>query len=143
MPDAIARAYELFSKYSADTAVHAADCAADSAVVEQVLSRISTKPLRELEELDLLDYFYLAIDHVGSVASFKHYLPRILELIARGGSVTFSLDVLLDKLRRGGAEEWPHEERAVLRDFFAALPSDVRASLSPIAVQETVPTESE
>lgn len=119
----VLRAYEVFRRYDGgvlhDTS--GSDCS-DDRIAESISSDLNAKPLHELDRDDLLDYFYLAVDHIGTISQFKHFLPRILELWAEEPSETFTGEELLRIVRQSGAASWPLEERAVLRDFFRAVP---------------------
>ena len=139
MDEIISRAYGIFASYAAGTlATAGSDCSPGDDVVSEIASILVSKPLRDLSGNDLLDYYYLAIDDLGTVTDFKHYLPRIMELIW-GGSDTFSLDVLLLKLDASAVAEWPLGERTVLREFFANLPEHARSFLQSKDIEEVIP----
>ena len=75
--------YEVFSGYSRP---HLRDaypdaCSAGDGVSEKIDEELRRKSLGDLSDADLLDYYYLAVYHVGTSEDFKFYLPRILELM--------------------------------------------------------------
>jgi hypothetical protein len=97
-----------------------------------VTAQLEGKILREIHEDDLSDYFYLAVLHIGTPDHFKHFLPRVLELVAdspHGPTAT----ALLDRLRDADVGNWTAEEREVICDFFRATP----ATLGDFGIRET------
>lgn len=71
---------------------------------------------------DLHFYAFCAMTTMGDVQDFRHFLPRILELL-NDDDFLGSLDreVVLSKLRYGKWEAWPEEEQGVIREYLNAL----------------------
>jgi hypothetical protein len=84
MMENVANLYQVFSKYPEAPlrATDPNDCSAGDGFAEQLYETLAGKPLASLSESELLDYYYLAVSHIGNGDDFKHYLPRILELMA-------------------------------------------------------------
>lgn len=62
-------------------------------------------------------YAFKAMSTWGDAADFRWYLPRIAELVARGG---LELDLLTGKLVHGAWTTWPAAERAAVVAFLDA-----------------------
>ena len=81
-----------------------------------------SKPLGDLLAADLERYAFKAMSTLGTVQDFKHFLPRLLELVARDGEIgSTDVEVVLGKLRYAGWTRWPQDERVCLEQFLAAL----------------------
>jgi hypothetical protein len=115
---AVEALYTIFESYSLHANTRACPCChtpADEGVLH-------AKPLRELSAKDLQMYTRDAILVWGSEADFKHFLPRIFELM------TTVRDPMLDfteppwvfaKLRLGHWENWAITEQEAVRHYFA------------------------
>lgn len=76
-------------------------------------------PLHELSEEQLSTYSWKAMTTWGNVDDFKHFLPRIFELIAISDLAD---DVtVLNKLNYAGWDIWVTEERDAVSSFLIAL----------------------
>jgi hypothetical protein len=135
--DILSEAYATFVTYSGTNMTDADpnDCSAGNGTSEAISELLNSKPLRELSDLDFCDYHHLAVQHVGNANNYRHFLPRLLELIAKG-----KLDgsTLLDKLASAEAASWPIGERRIIRDFFRACPSAIDGTSTPEQVQDTL-----
>lgn len=115
--EAIEQLYEVFAKYPANFNM-------DGSPMYQELAQwnraLTIKPLRHLSEDDLRIYYFKAMTTLGDVNDFKHFLPRILELLS---VLPFDFDewVTLDKLKYGNYETWPTSEKEVIRQFLFAF----------------------
>jgi hypothetical protein len=79
-------------------------------------------PLRQLRTEDLGVYPFKAMTTFGTVDDFRHFLPRIAELLARDGVVhTTDLVLFAGKLVYGGLASWPERERVAVRAWLDAL----------------------
>ena len=111
--------YQVFSKYPEaplrDSDPN--DCSAGDGFAEKLYETLRGKPLGSLSELELLDYYFLAVSHIGTVDDFKHYLPRILELMATARKSLLSPKMLADKLKEAEFSAWPLEERQAVIGF--------------------------
>lgn len=113
----VSAAYITFAPYPCRPLVQQPDDCASEETIGTLNQRLRDKDLRQLSASDLVDYFYLAIAHIGSVEDFKHYLPRVLELMAFD-SEAFSPEILMHQLRATGVESWPANERLVVLNFY-------------------------
>lgn len=83
---------------------------------------LHAKPLRELDEDDLGRFPFKAMSTFGDVDDFRHFFPRIAELITYyGHSRACDLGVLARKLPYGEWERWPEPERAAILRWLGAL----------------------
>lgn len=81
--------------------------------------KIHSKELRHLDEDDLSRYAFKAMTTWGDTEDFKHYLPRIFELLS---TTDFIVDksVVLGKLEYGKWRDWSNEEKTAITDFLLA-----------------------
>lgn len=112
---AIEALYETFSVYPFQSTMEGCPCCVSEADEEQIHSKL----LRALNEDDLGRYARKAMTTWGDTEDFKHYLPRILELMA---TTDFAVDtfVVLGKLEYGQWQTWPEEERKAITNFIWA-----------------------
>jgi hypothetical protein len=112
--------YQTFSSYPLPRHVNGCPhCVSDA---DHVL--LYSKELRELGPRELSRYSFKAMSTWGDVDDFRHFLPRIFELISVDGSWTVP-EVVFKKLPYGHWETWPAYERQALKTFFEALWSNV------------------
>lgn len=81
-------------------------------------------PLRQLPPSAFQMYLWKAVSTWGSTEDFKHFLPRILEIVANpnfAGDAELDTDFLFHKLLYVEWPEWPRNERGALSNFFCAL----------------------
>lgn len=104
--------YATFNAYPKPIRVEGCPCCV-SAADQAALHR---KPLRQLEPDDLNQYAFKAISTWGSVADFKHYLPRIFELMTGDDFLTDTF-VVVGKLPYAEWETWTDEEQSSIRNF--------------------------
>lgn len=86
---------------------------------------LHVRPLGALSPDDLRRYTTKALTTFGDVDDFKHFLPRLLELLAREveGADTLGYDeeILGGKLALANYASWPEAERAAVEAFLDAL----------------------
>ena len=117
---AIENLYAAFESYSAnavDIKVNSCDCC----VNDQEIRDITIKPLRELTEDNLGHLSRSAISTFGSVDHYKHFLPRILDLMTQPGSDLLGDFTCFEKLNYGEWETWPEAEQKAIHDYFEAF----------------------
>lgn len=115
--DAIARLYEVLARYPAPTHDHYSPY---TGITPEVAARLRRAPLRELAVDDLERYTRATMTTWGDVAQFKHYLPRIFELVAtRPGGL--DVPCALGKLDEAAWQTWPDDERDAIEAYLAAL----------------------
>jgi hypothetical protein len=120
---AVADLYRTFSRYPADD--HFAGC--PHCVTDADHALLHSKPLRELQPRELSKYAFKAMSTWGSDDDFRHFLPRIFELLAFDGGTGDWTDpeIAFGKLSYGNWRAWPDEEQTSIVGFFHALWSNV------------------
>lgn len=98
-------------------------------------ARLYSRPLRSLTGDDLGRYASKAMTTWGDEHDFRHFLPRILELVVSGNLGTL-VEIVLGKLAYANWSTWPGREQAVLRTFLrlrwrAGLSQDAAEGLDP------------
>jgi hypothetical protein len=78
-------------------------------------------PLRRLRREDLDVYPFKAMTTFGDVDDFRHFLPRIAELLIEGAIGAADLGVVAGKLAYGEWTRWPQPERAAVLAWLDAL----------------------
>lgn len=115
LEDAIERLYTVFARYRRPAVVEGCPCcvgAADQA-------KLHARPLRALGEEELRRYAFKALTTWGTEDDLRHFLPRILELVA-WNQLGIDPQTVLGKLAYGHWERWPGDERAAIRAFLDA-----------------------
>jgi hypothetical protein len=112
---AIGGLYRAFERYPTPRRLEFCDHCRD----EEEYQGLLTTPLRQLDADDLDLYVGTALTTCGDVDDFKHFLPRILELMVEA-DFTSAPEALLDRLALAGWQTWPTEESAAVRAFLAA-----------------------
>ncbi|WP_019947144.1 hypothetical protein [Hymenobacter aerophilus] len=88
---------------------------------------LTANPLRALTEEDLRIFYFKALTTWGNLSDFRHFLPRILELLT-----TFSGDweewVALNKLNYGHWQTWSEAVQKAMRRYLRALWHEVLIS---------------
>lgn len=132
--DVIERLYIVFGNYPLRGTIESCPCCGAA----QHARRLHTVPLRELTADDLAAYAFRAMTTVGDVSDFKHFLPRLLELIGLAG---FPIDkeVVFGKLQYGKWREWPATERAAVEAYLDELWT--RARRRTLRADPSVPEE--
>ena len=117
---AIDALYKTFVIHSATSSMEGCPCCVSNADKEQ----LHTKQLRQLDEDDLSRYAFKAITTWGDTNDFKHYLPRIFELLA---TTDFIVDtfVVFGKLDLGKWRTWTENEQRSITEFLLAWWSDL------------------
>lgn len=116
--DAIDGLYFEFEKYPSNLNMIGSPMYGDK--LNSWNSTLCSIPLRELSGEDLSRYSFKALTTWGEINDFKHFLPRIFELL-----VSFDYDVeewlVMDKLNYGKWETWPKSEISVLNNYFLSF----------------------
>jgi len=108
--ESLEQMYSIFSAYPKPDRIEGCPCCVSDA--DQ--AELHTEPLRELQNLD--QYAFKAISTWGSVEDFKHFLPRVFELMIGEGFLTDTF-VVLGKLAFGGWKDWPEVEQKGIQRF--------------------------
>ena len=117
---AIEDLYKTFAIYPFRSSMEGCPCCVSNADKAQ----LHTKRLKQLEDEDLSRYAFKAMSTWGDTDDFKHYLPRIFELLA---TTNFSVDtfVVLGKLDYGEWSTWTENEQKSITDFLMAWWTDL------------------
>lgn len=117
---AIQNLYDTFSIYPFKSTMEGCPCCVSDSDKE----KIHSKQLIELTEDDLSRYAFKAMTTWGDTTDFKHYLPRIFELLA---TTDFIVDtfVVLGKLEYGKWRTWTEKEQKSITDFLMAWWTDL------------------
>lgn len=109
--------YTVFVRYALDPHMEGSPSYAELAKWNQILA---AQPLRNLSKDDLSIFYFKAMSTWGKVEDFKHFLPRIFELLT-----TFPHDwevwVAFDKLNYGGWQTWSKQEQEAIRQYLLAF----------------------
>lgn len=114
----VEKLYRVFARYPLPPRIEGCPCCVGPER-EGALHRV---PLRALREAELGFYAFKALSTFGTVADFKHFLPRIAELLTQGEPLgAADVGVIATKLARAGCTTWPDDERDALRGWSALL----------------------
>ncbi len=117
--EATSKLYSVFKPYVVHGDLRGRSC--DCCVTDEEIRLLLSKPLKELTEGDLRHFMSSAISTFGNVEDYKHFLPRILELMqeAETGVLEDFLD--FEKLNYGEWEIWGEKEINAIDDYFFEL----------------------
>lgn len=114
---AVENLYSTFNKYSTE-GIQYCDC---GCINEEDVKKLSSKTLSELEEDHLISYHGSAMYTWGDVEHYKHFLPRICELISINRNFSFvTLYVLQVKLEHAEWRKWSENEQQAIKDYVIA-----------------------
>jgi len=85
---------------------------------------LQAQPLRELDPDHLWKYSMDALLVWGDEAVFKHFLPRIFELLATLPNPSLQLidqEIMFSKFRHGNWRAWPDEEQAAVEGYLHSV----------------------
>ena len=85
---------------------------------------LQAQPLRELDPDHLWKYSMDALLVWGDEAVFKHFLPRIFELLATLPDPSLQLidqEIMFRKFRHGNWRAWPDEEQAAVEGYLHSV----------------------
>lgn len=97
-----------------------------------------SSPLRQLSSNALTKFSMKALTTWGNEDEFRHYLPRMLELIVCEPGWT-EITTLFGKLRTGDWRTWPCDEQRAIETYFvtlwrAMLRGEIDVSLADLAL---------
>ncbi|SFQ01685.1 hypothetical protein SAMN04515668_1166 [Hymenobacter arizonensis] len=125
----IEQLYEVFAKYPLNLSMDGSPLFEEK--IAQWNRLVAANPLRELSVDDLRIYHFKTMTTWGEVNDFKHFLPRIFELLAEL-PIDFDEWVALNKLNYGKYTSWPIPEQVAVQRFLMAFwkkllqePSDI------------------
>ena len=109
--------YLVFAPYGADGNMSGSP---NYGELDQWNAALFSKPLRDLTAEDLARYSGKAITTWGTVKDYKHFLPRILELIGLI-QVPYEVWVTFDRLEMASWTEWPQQEKRAIERYMLLL----------------------
>lgn len=112
---AIERLYQVFALHRASLRCYCTCC-----VTPEDNQRLLSKRLRELSANDLWYYLQMAMTTWGEVEDFKHFLPRIIEVVVDDG-MDFGVFEVVPKLAYAEWSQWPEQEQAAVLSAFDEL----------------------
>jgi uncharacterized protein YjbI with pentapeptide repeats len=115
---AIEQLYRVFASYRQPARSHVSPWAG---IKEAEIQKLYSAPLARLAEDDLATYARRALSVWGDASELRHYLPRILDLVARGRRGWLDADLFLSKLEQAGWKSWPEVEKATIERYLHEL----------------------
>jgi len=101
--------YQVFAKYRLRPDIDACP----HCVTESDKESLQKKTLRELTASDLEKYIFKAVTTWGDEYDFKHFLPRILEIMDELPS-----EMVFIKLQSNHWKTWPSQEKDAIAVYF-------------------------
>jgi hypothetical protein len=117
---AVRELYYVFRPYVSRRHPEGCPCCVTDADKKKLFS----KPLEQLTSDDLGRFAWKVLTTWGNENDLKHFLPRLLELVAEDDCVPFDREVLFGKLRLGRWTTWERTEQLALVRYFDAVWSD-------------------
>jgi hypothetical protein len=106
--------YETFARFGLAAVAGCPHCVDDDD--QRAIRRV---PLRQLTGHDLHRYAFKALTTWGAADDLRHFLPRLLELAARGDMVV-DVATVMGKLPLAQWSTWPPDQRHAVETFVAA-----------------------
>jgi hypothetical protein len=118
LQDALQTLYTQFARYPLKPVI--AGC--PHCVSGDDNDQLHVRPLRQLTPHDFRRYAFKALTTWGDADDFRHFLPRLLELIAFDDFKSLvNAEIVTDKLRYAQWQQWDKHEVRAVRDYFIAL----------------------
>ena len=119
LAEAIEMLYRVFSRYPLAEYIEGCPCCV-SASDEEPFHRT---PLRNIKADELHRYAFKAMTTWGGTEDFKHFLPRLFELVIAEESIVDEIDaeVLFGKLSYARWQQWPLQEQSAVKDYLDTL----------------------
>ena len=113
----VATLYDVFKPYRLGDDL--AGC--EHCVPPEDSAMLSSKPMREMSASDLNRFAFKSMSTWGTDRHFKHFLPRLLELLLDNYAAFDFPESLIRKLEYAKCDNWPDNERNAVIDFFEYL----------------------
>lgn len=114
----VEKLYTVFADYRLRENVEGCPCCVTPA--NQTV--IHSKPLRRLNYEDLEIYAFKAMLTWGAPEDWKHFLPRIFEILAfEEGGWSPASEAIISRLDDADWEQWPDPEREAVEEYLTAL----------------------
>lgn len=112
---AVAQLYSTFQRYPLRAKIDSCPCCRTPSETRH----LHTKSLKTLDAEDLFLFTFRAMTTVGDANDFRHFLPRILELLPNDFPV--EPEVVLGKLDYAEWLNWPSDEVHAIRSYLNSL----------------------
>jgi hypothetical protein len=112
---AIENLYQAFAHYPLRPVVEGCTC---GCITEDDHKKLHANPLRELTPDQLEKFAFKALTTWGDVADFKHYFPRIFELLILDDDWLLEGWVIAGKLNLAEWQHWPNSEQVAVNNAF-------------------------
>ena len=110
--------YEVFKSYTILGNLRERSC--DCCITNSDIKFLMSKKLKDLSEQDLWYFMTSAITTFGNKNDYKHFLPRILELLYSNESLIDDF-LTFEKLNYSNWKSWEEEEFKSIQNYFLAL----------------------
>ena len=132
-------AYEVFARYSPP---QGGTYSAHAGISADDVRALRSRSLRELSGRDLSKYSMKALTTWGDENEFRHYLPRLLELVVLESGWT-DVPTLFEKLTTGTWRAWPEPEQRAVENLVEAIWRDTlegrgKAQLADLALGASI-----
>ena len=124
MNGVIENLHRVFSRYPHPSALEGCPCCTSPTEGKALLRA----PLRAIKTEAIRRYAFKAQSTWGTVADYKHFLPRILEL-SMIDDPPCELEVTLGKCAYGDFQSWPNQEKAAVEEFVVSLWAEYVAAM--------------
>lgn len=126
LKEAIEGLYSAFSGYALPEDTMPCSCCHDSSANDL----LHAAPLRELQWEHVAEYSTEALTVWGDLDCYKHFLPRIFELVLTAGNwpKTPTPELVFGVLRYGQWRSWPQEEQDAITRMLQAAWETVRSN---------------
>jgi hypothetical protein len=118
LEQSIADLYRVFERYPRPEQVYGSPI---SVSAEDIARLSGAGPLQSMSGAELSNYAFKALRTWGTLEDFKHYLPRLLELLSLGSDWLLYPELLLANLTSAKWFEWPLDEHEVIAQYLLAL----------------------
>lgn len=115
--------YSTFKTYTVLGDLKSRSC--DCCVTNEEIILLLSKSLNELTDDDIGHFSRSAITTFGDIEDFKHFLPRILELMQNSNSNILEDFITYEKLNYSEWGTWNEDEINAIDNYFLALWEDV------------------
>ena len=132
LPSSVKRLYDIFRLYP----VPGAEAFCGYCHTPDEIDGYRSTPLHSLEVDSARALLWETADHWGTTEAYKHYLPRLLEVLAPPHRMEDLYPAhLFETLRAHHFRNWPPAERAAILDYVTTL-TPLLAGLTPEDVSE-------
>ncbi len=111
--------YKIFKPYTIKGNLRDRSC--DCCVSDDEIKTLLSKDLNELSEDEIGHFMRSAISTYGGIEDYKHFLPRIFELMQLPKSEILDDFITFEKLNYSQWKTWKADEIEAIENYFMAL----------------------